>query len=72
MNAYEEHIKKAQGALILQRENEIITELRATGEHIEDKLESGLEVVNIRLDKIDKDNQEIKSLIEKLLEKHHN
>jgi len=62
-------MKKAHGTLILERENEIITELRATRAYLEERMEDGFEVVNTRLDSIDKKMEDIETLLHKLLEK---
>jgi tetrahydromethanopterin S-methyltransferase subunit G len=51
--SYEDYMQKAHGALILERENEIITELRATRAYLEDKIDTLDEKLNIRLGNIE-------------------
>jgi len=41
--SYEDYMKKAHGALILERENDIILERRASREYIEQKMDVSLE-----------------------------
>ena len=51
---YEEFMQKAHGALILERENDIIVELRATREYLEQKIEDFAAEVNARFDSVEK------------------
>ncbi len=75
-HSYEDFMKKAHGALILERENEIILELRATRKFLEQNMNSGFEEINSRIDSVESslktvDNklQNIESLIKELISK---
>jgi|GEM_PF-6445796 len=67
--SYEDYMKKAHGALILERENEIILELRATRNFLQETMNAGFEEVNIRLDTTDEKLNNIEILLQKLLSK---
>ena len=74
--SYEDYMQKAHGALILERENEIITELRATRAYLEDKINTLDEKLDIRLgnietrfDATDKRLDNIETLLQKILSK---
>jgi hypothetical protein len=60
--SYEDYMQKAHGALILEREDEIITELRAMRAYLEDKINTLDEKLDIRLGNIE-------TLLQKILEK---
>ena len=49
MKTYEEFMKKAHGALILERENDIILEVRASKDYLNDKID----VVDVKVDRLD-------------------
>lgn len=51
---YQDFMQKAHGALILERENDIIVELRATREYLESKIEEHMAETNARFDSIEK------------------
>lgn len=74
MKKYEEYMQKAHGVLILERENEIITEIRATRAYLKDKIDvfeermdNKLEVVDARLEKIEQSIGNVEALLKELL-----
>jgi hypothetical protein len=66
MRTYEEFMKKAHGALILERENEIILELRATRDYLDNKIDSNHEDLTARFDTVDIRLSSVESKIDKL------
>lgn len=51
---YEDYMQKAHGALILERENDIIVELRATREYLKQMIDTNHEELSVRFDAVDK------------------
>ncbi|MEA2028033.1 MAG: hypothetical protein U9N49_03550 [Campylobacterota bacterium] len=51
---YEEYMQKVHSALILERENDIIVELRATREYLDAKIDESIAESNERFDNIEK------------------
>lgn len=69
MQNYQDFMKKAHGALILERENEIIMELRATREYLNQKIDTNHEEINARFDAIENRFDGIEKMLKEILAK---
>lgn len=65
---YEEFMQKAHGALILEREDDIIVELRATREYLEQKIDESIAETNARFDGIEKRMDSLEAKLDVIIE----